>query len=117
MVQRSSTIVVDSKYVTLQLMQIWGASGDPSVGDFRLASMPLGLLKRMEISQKDNRVNGQRVMLDGLRKAGLKVDEGPEGAGQLLHMYMRSGGGLVPYRSQTTANPNPNYHRLLYVFP
>ena len=111
MVQRSSTIVVDLKYVSLQLMQIWETQGDPSVGDFHMASMLLGLLKSIQIAQKDNRVNDQRSMLEGLRKAGLKVDEGAEGAGQLLQMYMQFGG--VKLLISTNSGVNMNRHRLL----
>lgn len=92
MVQRSSTIVVDTRYVIPQLRKIWPDPGDPSVGDFRYASMPLGLLKRMHIDDRDNRVNQQKAMIDGLRAAGLNVTEGPEGAGQLLLLHMRFGG-------------------------
>jgi hypothetical protein len=92
MVQRSSTVVVDAHYVHQRLEKIWPWQGDASVGDFRNASMPLGLLKKINIEEKDSRVEEQKEMLEGLREAGLKVDEGPEGAGQLLLLYMKLGG-------------------------
>ena len=92
MVQRSSTVVAASALVGGWLEVFWPMHADPSVGDFRFASMPLGLLKRIEIGNKENRVAAQKEMLDGLLKAGLNVDEGPEGAGPILQIYERFGG-------------------------
>jgi cation diffusion facilitator CzcD-associated flavoprotein CzcO len=92
MVQRSSTIVIASEYIDEQLDQFWPVHGDVSVGDFRYVAMPLGLLKKLQIAEKDRRVEAQKVMLEGLLKAGLNVNEGPEGAGQLFIHYEKFGG-------------------------
>lgn len=92
MVQRSSTVVVASEYTVRQLEGIWPMHTDPLVGDFRSASMPLRLLKQIEIGKKENRIAQQKEMLDGLLKAGLKVNEGVEGAGQALLVFEKLGG-------------------------
>ena len=92
MVQRSSTIVVSMDYTMGKLKAFWPMHSDPSIGDFKLAGMPLGLLKQIEIGEKENRVAQQKEMLDGLLKAGLNIDEGSEGGGQITAIYERSGG-------------------------
>ncbi|KAF8505013.1 FAD/NAD-P-binding domain-containing protein [Gautieria morchelliformis] len=92
MVQRSSTVVVTCEYTVQQLESIWPMHSDPLVGDFRSASMPLGLLKQIEIGRKESRIAHHKEMLDGLLKAGLNVNQGREGAGQALLVFERLGG-------------------------
>ena len=92
MVQRSSTIVVSSDYTAANLEALWPMHCDPSAGDFKAAGMPLGLLKQIEIGQKDTRVAQQKEMLDGLLKAGLNIDEGKEGGGQVVQLFEKFGG-------------------------
>jgi cation diffusion facilitator CzcD-associated flavoprotein CzcO len=92
MVQRSSTIVVTSEYFDAQFDKFWPVHGDASVGDFRFMAMPLGLVKKLQIAEKDARVEEQKAMIEGLLKAGLNVNEGSEGAGVMLKVYERLGG-------------------------
>jgi cation diffusion facilitator CzcD-associated flavoprotein CzcO len=99
MVQRSSTAVVASEYIDRQLDNFWPVHGDVSVGDFRYLGMPLGLLKKLQIAEKDGRVAEQKAMIQGLLKAGLNVDEGPEGAGAQLMVYERLGGSCCSLSS------------------
>jgi hypothetical protein len=92
MVQRSSTVVIDAKYIDRIMGSFWPVHGDADVGDLRYLSRPLGLLKKVLIAEKPYRVEEQKEMLEGLLKAGLNIDEGREGAGQLMLVYEKLGG-------------------------
>ncbi|KAF8516998.1 FAD/NAD(P)-binding domain-containing protein [Gautieria morchelliformis] len=92
MVQRSRTIVASSEYIGGWLEGLWPLGGDPLVGDFRLAGMPIGALKEVAVRDREDRVKQQKEMLEGLREAGLHVDEGRDGAGAIFEIYERFGG-------------------------
>ncbi|KAF8582165.1 dimethylaniline monooxygenase [Ramaria rubella] len=92
LVQRSSTIVVSANYTNSLMDPLWPMNSDPSIGDFRAAAMPIFLLKQFQIADKKRRIELQKDMLEGLTKAGLKIHEGEEGAGQLLRVHERLNG-------------------------
>lgn len=92
MVQRSSTIVIEKQLAAGAMEITWKWQQDTSIGDFWTASMPLGLLLKFLSNGKATRVEAQKEMLDGLRKAGMKVHEGPGGAGYYSQLFKRFGG-------------------------
>ncbi|KAF8524142.1 FAD/NAD-P-binding domain-containing protein [Hysterangium stoloniferum] len=92
MIQRSRTVVVSESVVNPQMNRLWREDVDPLISDFYVASMPLGLLKQILIAKKDERVAQQKDMLEGLKKAGLHVHEGEDGAGHLYEVFRRGSG-------------------------
>ncbi|KAF5345198.1 hypothetical protein D9758_009716 [Tetrapyrgos nigripes] len=92
MVQRSSTCVVAAS-TTRKVLESRFPPGVPtSISDFKFASLPLGLLRRMLISRKDALAAVEKDLQDGLRKAGMKINMGPEGTGNYLLVFERFGG-------------------------
>lgn len=87
MVQRSSTLVVSIDLTNRNLDSLYPIGDDPSTGDFRSSGLPIGLLKKLSIAGRDARVAEQKQMLDGLVKAGLKINEGEEGGGFPVQLY------------------------------
>ena len=104
MVQRSSIVVTSAEYAVAFMETIWPMHSDPAVGDFRSAGMPLGLLKQIQIEQKEQRIAHHKDMIDGLLKAGMNIDEGPEGAGQVIRVFERLGGRSYPFHLTVTNN-------------
>ena len=92
MIQRSSTCVVSRAYSTTQLERAWPPGVPVEVGDMKFLSTPLGFLKNLFISQKDHAWDVEPELYAKLRKAGLALNVGPEGQGQLLLVFERSGG-------------------------
>ena len=92
MVQRSSTCVMGRDYIAQ--MQRAGFPEDipQDVADFKWASMPLGLLKKLMIAGEQSAWDSQRELHDKLRKGGVKLNMGPEGQGLYLQVMERGGG-------------------------
>ncbi|KAI0750678.1 hypothetical protein C8Q80DRAFT_1267999 [Daedaleopsis nitida] len=92
MVQRSSTCVMSRDYVAG--MQRMGFPEDIplDVADFKWASMPLGLLKKLMIKDEQAAWDSQRELHDKLRKGGVRLNMGPEGQGIYLQVMERGGG-------------------------
>ncbi|KIJ46883.1 hypothetical protein M422DRAFT_249627 [Sphaerobolus stellatus SS14] len=93
MIQRSNTAVVSLDYVSkTQLDFLWPPNGDPLLGDFRGIAMPISLLKQLLILSKKEREAYHKDMYVGLEKAGFRLNEGPDGAGQGILLFQRGGG-------------------------
>ena len=92
MVQRSSTCVTARSYSTTQLERVWAPGVPVEVGDMKFISTPLGFLRKVLIGQGERQWEAEPELNAKLRKAGLKLTMGPEGAGQLLLVFERGGG-------------------------
>ena len=64
----------------------------PEVNDFRVAAMALGQLKRILIKMNKKSTEFDREMLDGLRAKGLRLSDGPDGAGNKTLVFERAAG-------------------------
>ncbi|KAJ8517970.1 hypothetical protein ONZ45_g4911 [Pleurotus djamor] len=92
MVQRSSTCVVSSKSVVSGLETLWPPNVPTEIADFKLSSMPFGLMRNIMIANEEHSWKEHEEMHDGLRKAGLKLNMGIGGAGQWGLVHQRLGG-------------------------
>ncbi|MDV6280812.1 NAD(P)/FAD-dependent oxidoreductase [Rhodococcus jostii] len=92
--QRSSTYVMSSKHGIPGLFGGVYEEGGPAVQDADLifASLPYPLLAGIHAGATEAIAEKDAEMLDGLRKAGFKVDFGEDGSG-LFMKYLRRGGG------------------------
>ncbi|KAH7462744.1 hypothetical protein FOMA001_g18302 [Fusarium oxysporum f. sp. matthiolae] len=97
MVQRSSTMVTSSKAITEIGMKGLFSEDGPSVddGDILLHGLPTPVLKALEVNTCRKQVEHDKEMLDGLYRAGFKVDYGPDGAGLIMKYYQRGGGYYI----------------------
>ena len=93
-VQRSTTNVVSSKAVTsIAFKGLYDQDGPPTDdADMLLHGMPNSLLKTVQIAISKMQAEHDKETLDGLARAGFKVDRGPDDAG-LFFKYMQRGGG------------------------
>lgn len=94
MVQRSSTCVVSSQSITeIALKALYAEDGPPvEDADLLLWALPSEQFKTTEIKTTAAQNKNDAEVLDGLAKAGFKVDKGPNEAG-LLFKYLQRGGG------------------------
>ncbi|KAL7816013.1 FAD/NAD(P)-binding domain-containing protein [Trichoderma aethiopicum] len=93
MVQRSSTLVTSSRSVKDIVLRAYCEGGPPTEDiDLEIQSHPLAVLKTLQISTTRRQVESDRALLEGLQRAGFKVDSGPSGAG-LFFKYFQTGGG------------------------
>ena len=92
MVQRSATCVVSRSNVGRHMDQMWEPGVDVSVGDLKNASTPLGFVKQQMIKHQAEQWAEEEELHAKLRKSGLKLTLGPEGAGQLIMVWERFGG-------------------------
>jgi hypothetical protein len=84
MVQRSSTFVVSAETNLHHMAALYGEDGPPTEdADMIFYSVPNAVAKRANIDEKT---------LQGLEKAGFKVDKGPDESG-LWIKYLQRGGG------------------------
>ena len=103
MVQRSATCVTARETVaTIQRAEY--PPGVPlDVCDFKWASWPFGLQKRLGIENEGLMWDMERELHDKLRKGGLQLTMGPEGAGLYLLVIGRAG-GKSPYDRDALAD-------------
>jgi hypothetical protein len=97
MIQRSSTCVVSSKaIVEIGLGGLYAEGGPPvEDADLWLWSLPSELLKAQQIKVTAMQSKYDAKTLEGLEKAGFKVDNGPDGAGLLIKYFQRGGGYYI----------------------
>ncbi|EEU36836.1 uncharacterized protein NECHADRAFT_94035 [Fusarium vanettenii 77-13-4] len=96
-VQRSSTHVVSSKAITdIALGGIYSEDG-PEVDDADLLihGLPTPVLKAIQVTVCQKQAEHDKEILDGLDKAGFKVDRGPDGAGLFFKYFQRGGGYYI----------------------
>ncbi|GAP83029.1 putative flavin-containing monooxygenase [Rosellinia necatrix] len=96
-VQRSSTHVVSSKAITdIALGGVYSEDGPPvDDADILLHGLPTPVLKAIQVSVAERQAECDKVILDGLDKAGFKVDRGPDGAGLFFKYFQRGGGYYI----------------------
>ncbi|GKZ25237.1 hypothetical protein AbraIFM66951_003476 [Aspergillus brasiliensis] len=94
MVQRSSTCVISSEsIIDIGLKGLYEEAGPGTEeADLYLWSIPAELFKAQQIKVTKLQNEKDRATLEGLARAGFKVDNGPDGAG-LLIKYLQRGGG------------------------
>lgn len=94
MVQRSSTCVVSSTSITdIGLKGLYEEGGPPTEdADLYLWSIPPELFKTQQVKVTKVMNTADAKTIEGLEKAGFKVDRGPMDAG-LLVKYLQRGGG------------------------
>ncbi|CAI7663807.1 unnamed protein product [Penicillium bialowiezense] len=97
MVQRSSTCVVTSKSITsIGLKGLYEESGPPTEdADLYLWSIPPPLFKSQQIKVTKAMNQNDSKILQGLEKAGFKVDMGPMDAGLIIKYFQRGGGYYI----------------------
>jgi hypothetical protein len=94
MVQRSTTCVVSSdSIVNISLKELYEEGGPPTEdSDIALWSIPSALFKAQQMKIAALGAQNDAKTIEGLEKAGFKVDRGPMNAG-LLMKYLQRGGG------------------------
>ncbi|KAI0752533.1 FAD/NAD-P-binding domain-containing protein [Daedaleopsis nitida] len=92
MVQRSPTCVMDRAFISDFLRSAWPVGVPMEVSDFKWGAMPFGLQKKMSIAAQDFFWEAQKELHDKLRKGGLQLTMGPEGAGLYILTLERLGG-------------------------
>ena len=92
MLQRSATCVVSAAVVAQEYAVKWPEGVSIDVSDFKVAAMPLGLLKEFAKATQGEVDEFDREMQEGLMRAGLKLTTGPDGSGQKILVLERLGG-------------------------
>jgi cation diffusion facilitator CzcD-associated flavoprotein CzcO len=93
MVQRSSTFVVSAETNLEHMSALYGEDGPPTHdADTIFHSIPNPVAKRMNIDTTRVQNKTDEKILQGLEKAGFKLDKGPDDAG-LWIKYLQRGGG------------------------
>lgn len=94
MVQRSSTFVISSESTLKVALGVLYEEGSPPVedSDIFVWGMPSQVLKSLQVDVTTIAGQRDKELLDGLEKAGFKVDKGPSGSG-IFGKYLQRGGG------------------------
>ncbi|KDQ62745.1 hypothetical protein JAAARDRAFT_76447 [Jaapia argillacea MUCL 33604] len=95
MIQRSSTCVVSGKNLAEGHASLWPEGVPVEVGDFKFASMPMGLYKKIGITRMSTEPDRDRDIHEMLESAGFKLNNGPDGAGRSLLVVERFAGHWV----------------------
>ncbi|KAL3490244.1 hypothetical protein BJX62DRAFT_142441 [Aspergillus germanicus] len=97
MVQRSSTCVISSEaIVNIGLKGLYEENGPPvDDSDLFLYSIPSEQFKAQQKRITALQNEHDKELLDGLAKAGFKVDRGPDDAGLLMKYWQRGGGYTI----------------------
>lgn len=96
-VQRSSTHVVSSKAITdIALKGLYSEDAPPvEDADMVVHGMPNTLLKAVQSQVGVLQRDFDKEILDGLTRAGFKLDDGPDGAGLFFKYFQRGGGYYI----------------------
>ncbi|KAL3472455.1 hypothetical protein BJX99DRAFT_249626 [Aspergillus californicus] len=97
MVQRSTTLVVSSDaVVNIALKGLYEEGGPPiDDADLFLWSIPTEQFKAQQIKITALQIQHDKELLDGLAKAGFKVDHGTDDTGLLMKYFQRGGGYTI----------------------
>lgn len=95
MVQRSSTCVMERHFLTEVLKDIFPEGVPIGVSDLRNAAMPYGLLRKLNIRAQPYMWAAQKELHDKLRKGGIHLNMGPDGAGLFFLVLERLGGRWI----------------------
>ena len=94
MVQRSRTCVVSRDFSAAQVSAVFPEGRPLEACDLAFMGMPLGLFRKVAIADREDARRANAALQEKLRKAGVAVDDGPEGQGPYLLFYERAGGTL-----------------------
>jgi len=96
-VQRSTTMVISSKAIVNIVMNgLYDGTGPPTdVADLLNFSFPFFLSKNIHTLVAPMTKQHDAALLEGLEKAGFKLDYGPDDAGLLPKYIMRGGGYYI----------------------
>lgn len=96
-VQRSTTHVVSSEaIVDIGLKGLYSEDGPPvDDADLLLHGLPTPVLKAHNIKTAERQAEHDKELLEGLDRAGFKVDRGPDGAGLFFKYFQRGGGYYI----------------------
>ncbi|RAL16074.1 flavin-containing monooxygenase [Aspergillus homomorphus CBS 101889] len=96
-VQRSSTCVISSASITdIGLKGLFDEDSPPTEdAELYLWSLPWEVLKAQQVKITRAQNHHDRAVLDGLDRAGFKVDNGPAGAGLIMKYFQRGGGYYI----------------------
>lgn len=97
MVQRSSTCVISSKAILkIGLGGLYDENGPPvDDADVFFHSIPTPVLKGLHVAVTKAQNQHDREILEGLAKAGFKIDQGPDDAGLFMKYFQRGGGYYI----------------------
>ncbi|KAJ5130263.1 uncharacterized protein N7515_006302 [Penicillium bovifimosum] len=97
MVQRSSTCVVSSEStLKISFKGLYDGTGPPTEdADLYLTSIPLRLFKAQQVKTTKLICQNDAQTIEGLEKAGFKVDMGSADSGLLFKYYQRGGGYYI----------------------
>lgn len=95
-VQRSTTCVISSEAIMLGMKGLYEEDGPPvEDADLILHGLPSSVFKSQQIKLTKVQNEHDKEILDGLRKAGFGLDNGPHDAGLLTKYYQRGGGYYI----------------------
>lgn len=92
MVQRSTTCVVKASTIRANQERAWPAAQSTEISDFKFCAVPILLLKRMIAASAEKNWEREKDIHEGLKKAGLHLNMGSDGSGNLPMVFERLGG-------------------------
>jgi cation diffusion facilitator CzcD-associated flavoprotein CzcO len=97
MVQRSSTCVVSSESITeIGLAGLYDENSPPTDdADTWLHGTPASVLKLIQVKVTALQAEKDKATLQGLEKAGFKLDRGPDEGGLFMKYFQRGGGYYI----------------------
>lgn len=94
MVVRSATCAVTEKTAAENTLSSFPEGVPTELCDFKVASMPNGLLRTILIENETKTWERNKDLHDGLRKAGMKLTQGSDGSGLAFIIFDRFGGNV-----------------------
>ncbi|CAG9937398.1 unnamed protein product [Clonostachys rosea f. rosea IK726] len=96
MVQKSSTTVVSTDALMDSMQGLFAEGGPPTEdADLVMNGMPTSLLKTMQVQASKKTRRYDKDLLEGLTKAGYKLDDGPRESGMMFKYFQRAGGYYI----------------------
>jgi hypothetical protein len=97
MVQRSTTCVISSEAITeIGLKGVYDETGPPvDDADMWLHSLPSEVLKSLQVKVTALQNEHDKETLEGLKRVGFALDQGPENAGLFMKYFQRGGGYYI----------------------
>lgn len=95
MLQRSATCVTSAALIKKKFERTWPDGVPTEICDFKIAAMPLGLLRVLMIATQAQNDEFDSELHNKLKRRGLKLSSGPDCAGPMFLLYERLGGFWV----------------------
>ncbi|GJE97012.1 NAD(P)/FAD-dependent oxidoreductase [Phanerochaete sordida] len=92
LVQRGPACVVSRASIRTVLDATWPEDEPVGASDLKFAALPLGFIREMNINSQEQAWAAEKVLHDKLRRGGMELWLGPDGAGQFIMANMRGGG-------------------------